>query len=418
MLRMGSRVASDKATTTWSFRWVTALAALTFIVGSPAEVLAGATASERVALAGEPSLVGATDTSQWSPPSPDPSGIEYHPASGDLLVADAEVEETPLYAGANVFRSTTSGGLEDTSNTMAFSNEPAGTAVNPTNGHVFFSDDGKDRVFEVHIGPDGEYGSADDAVTSFSTRPFGSTDPEGVAFGAGKLYISDGVGAEVYVIDPGPNGVFDGVSEGGDDLMAHWDTLSLGQPDPEGIAFNGDLTTLFIVSHVARSDVTEVTPQGTLVEQIELSFLGTRSPGGLAYGPGSVDPSGRVLYLADRGRDSGPNVTNNDGAIFEISLGRVVTTPMLLLKASRRRVERGDRARLVARIIPCTGYEGELVEFHRRGRKIATKASSAGCVARKRFRIWRASSFRAAHPELGYSNRVTIRIRKPNRASS
>src|SRR5256885_11439668 len=39
---------------------------------------------------------------------------------------------------------------------------------NPTNGHLFFSDDDLLKVFEVDLGPDGVYGTADDRVTSRS----------------------------------------------------------------------------------------------------------------------------------------------------------------------------------------------------------------------------------------------------------
>ncbi|MGH8471369.1 MAG: hypothetical protein ACREVJ_02685 [Gammaproteobacteria bacterium] len=243
-----------------------------------------------------------------SPPSPDPTGIEYLPASGSLLIADSEVEETPLFAGANVFRATTGGVLLATSSTTAFSNEPAGIAVNAANGHVFFSDDKKKRVFEVHVGPDAQYGTADDSVTSFATPPFGSNDPEGLAFGAGKLYIADGAGAEVYVVDPGPNGAFDGVSEGGDDVVTHWDTLSLGQPDPEGIAFNGDLGTLFIVGNRATRDVTEATPQGALVGWTDRAvLLGHAGSGGTgvrawqrrSVGEGSLSGRPRAGQRAD-----------------------------------------------------------------------------------------------------------------------
>lgn len=389
--------------------YLAALTALTIVLGPLMPSPATATAWTRSSLIGSPSLVRVIDTSKWSPASPDSSAIEYLPASGSLLVADSEVEETLLFAGVNVFHATTGGVLLATSSTTAFSNEPTGTAVNAANGHVFFADDNQARVFEVHVGPDAQYGTADDSVTSFATPPFGNNDPEGLAFGAGKLYITDGTGAEVHVVDPGPNGAFDGVSEGGDDVVTHWDTLSLGQPDPEGIAFNSDLGTLFIVGKGATRDVTEATPEGALVGQIELSFLSTQTPAGLAYGRGSVDQSERVLYLADRGRDSGPSTTNNDGAIFEISLGR---KPSVLLEASRRRVQRGDRVRLIARIAPCAGHQGDPIEFYRRGRMIASEASSSACVARVRVRILKTTRFRAFQPDLGSSNRVRIRVKR------
>jgi hypothetical protein len=106
--------------------YLAALTALTIVLGPLMPSPAMATAWTRSSLTGSPSLVRVIDTSILSPPIPDPSGIEYLPASGSLLVADAEVEEAPL-AGVNVFRATTGGVLLATSSTTAFSNEPTGT---------------------------------------------------------------------------------------------------------------------------------------------------------------------------------------------------------------------------------------------------------------------------------------------------
>ena len=49
-------------------------------------------------------------------------------------------------------------------------------------------------------GPDGVHGTADDAVSNFSTSAFGSTDPEGVEYdpATGRLFVCDGAGIEIY----------------------------------------------------------------------------------------------------------------------------------------------------------------------------------------------------------------------------
>src|SRR5437867_10227159 len=193
-------------------------------------------------------LVQTVNTSAWSPPSPDPAGITLLP-NGHLLISDSEVEECvnsnpPVYwHGVNLFEADRSGTLLATATTYTpppgsctpffgpgpnFTSEPTGLAINPTNGHLFISDDDKKRIFEVDLGPDGKYGTADDTVTSFSTSPLNpavKVDPEGVAFGEGDLFvvsggISGGGGdAAVYQIDPGPNGRFDGVPPAGDDVV-------------------------------------------------------------------------------------------------------------------------------------------------------------------------------------------------------
>ena len=38
-------------------------------------------------------VIRTVQTSLWSPPSPDPSGIAYRPDTGQLITCDAEVEE-------------------------------------------------------------------------------------------------------------------------------------------------------------------------------------------------------------------------------------------------------------------------------------------------------------------------------------
>jgi uncharacterized protein YjiK len=279
-------------------------------------------------------LVNTVLTSIWSPPSPDPGGISYLPGSNRLLVSDSEVDKMPPYfTGKNVYISTLSGSLEGTCSTIAFSEEPTGVAENPGNGHIFFSDDHWGRVFEVNPGADGSYCTADDRVTYISTKAFNSYDPEGVAYGQGKLFVADGEGKEVYVVDPGANSVFDGVAPAGDDQVTHFDTSSLNLLDPEGIEYRADQNTLLIVASTSNI-IAETTLAGTLVHYHDISFLvSTDTPrSGLAYGPGSQGPSGNHVYLVSRGIDNGADPNENDGRIFEIALSplTVVYLPIIL----------------------------------------------------------------------------------------
>src|SRR6266498_1501507 len=166
-------------------------------------------------------LVRTFDTSTWSNPSPDPSGIDYWPAMGKFLISDSEIEESvggnpPVYwHGYNVFFSTLSGSLAGNCTTFTsdpvgltynnFSNEPTGVAINPNNNHIFFSNDGANsRMFELGLGPDGVYCTPDDTVTKISvTSLYGATDAEDVTYANNTLYESDGINAEVYVIPLG-----------------------------------------------------------------------------------------------------------------------------------------------------------------------------------------------------------------------
>jgi uncharacterized protein YjiK len=259
-------------------------------------------------------------TSSWVPPSPDPAGAAYFSGSNTLLIADSEVNEMPIYADVNIFESTFSGTVVETSNTLSFSNEPTGIAYNPANGHFFISDDNADEVFEIDAGNDGIIGTADDNITSFDTRIFSSEDPEGIAFDTwqGHLFVVDGVNTQVYEIDPGNNGIFDGPPSDGDDVISQFDTNILGLTDPEGIEFNPDNGTLYIVSG-DEDFIMETDRDGNAVRSIDITFLNARTPAGLAYAPSSTTPGENSLYIVDRGVDNDTNPLENDGKIYEIT---------------------------------------------------------------------------------------------------
>jgi len=274
-----------------------------------------------------PTLVRLTKTSQWSPPSPDPMGIAYRASTNTLLIADSEVEETvsgiTLWQGVNVWETSLTGAVQKTQATWpAFSSEPTDVAVNPSDGHVFFSDDDADKIWEVKLGTSGLVGKSDETVTSFSTRTFPlAVDPEGLAYGAGSLFIADGAGTEIWRVQPGPNGRFDGPPPGGDDVLSHFDTAALGQNDPEAVEYNPDAGTLFVGSRKTKI-VAEVTLGGSLIRTYDLSGAATfKNSSGIAYAPTSNDPSSRSLYIVDRGVDNNTTPTENDGQLFEFRVG-------------------------------------------------------------------------------------------------
>ena len=75
------------------------------------------------------------------------------PATGRLLVADAEVEKVPSFAGKKHLSSELDGTLLNSYSVFFFTNEPTGISVNRTNNHIFIHDDVKRKVFEVNLGP-------------------------------------------------------------------------------------------------------------------------------------------------------------------------------------------------------------------------------------------------------------------------
>ena len=272
------------------------------------------------------SLVNIIDTSNaaWNPSAPDPSGVDYFPLTGKLLIVDSEVEEMSNYfQGKNVYQSTTSGTLGATCSTTAYSGEPSGVAINPNNNHIFISDDNgsNDKVYEISLGADNTYCTADDTVTITNVASlYGATDAEDVAYGNNTLFIAGGDAAEVYRVPLGANGVLGG---GDDGAMTHFDTTVLGFSDMESIGYNADSGTLFIASpKPTQRYLGETTPTGTLLRAYDLALMGSdgniRSD--VAYAPGSQNPSLKNIYIASRGVDNNDNRNENDGKVWEINI--------------------------------------------------------------------------------------------------
>lgn len=280
--------------------------------------------------AAENCLIQTIDTSVWSPPSPDPSGIVYVPASGRFLVVDGEVEEMPIFAGVNGYETSSAGALLATHSTTNFSNEPVGIGYNPDNGHFYIADDNDHKIFDADLGLDQTLGTADDIVTSFSTTGLGAgEDPEGVTYGAGILYVAGGSGNKIYRIDPGVNGVFEA---GGDDVISSFDSAALGAQDPEGVVYNPDNNSLFVVS--TKGVVIETSTTGTLLRTIDLKPYGVDKTSDAAYAPSSTNPAVFSLYVTERGVDNNADPNENDGKIYEFSLDPSCISPSILKNGS------------------------------------------------------------------------------------
>ncbi|MER9584907.1 RTX toxin [Mesorhizobium sp. M0276] len=262
-------------------------------------------------------------TSLWSPPSPDPTDLVYISHLDTLLVADSEVDEMSIFTGKNLYQMNLNGTLAGTLTTINFSDEPSGIAYNPTNHHLFFTDDtGTKSVYELNPGRDGLYNTSDDLVTSFKTAAFGSTDPEGIAYDTkrGVLYVADGTTQTIYTIAAGPNGKFDGVpSTGGDDVVTSFSARALGTPGDESIAYDSVHDLLYIIA--SAKSVAMVTPTGQLLGTLDISAAHAHKPSGMALAPSSDDPSHSMsLYITDRGIDNDSHPTENDGKIYEFHI--------------------------------------------------------------------------------------------------
>jgi uncharacterized protein YjiK len=269
-------------------------------------------------------LVRTVQTSLWSPSSPDPSGITYNPSTGELIIADGEVDEISrlFTTRKNVYRSSLAGVLQGTMTTIAYSREPTGASYNPGDGHIFYSDDSKRVIFEIDPGSDGQLDSADDLITSFSVTPFAGRDPEDVSYDVidRALWIIDGLNAEVYHVRPGANNRFDGIPPGGDDVLRQFDTRGLGIIDPEGIYRNPTTGNLLITSR-STTWLWEVTTSGALVHQYDVSAANALKLAGVTLAPGSTSPGVTNVYMVDRAVDNDTNSSENDGRMYEFTLG-------------------------------------------------------------------------------------------------
>jgi hypothetical protein len=277
-------------------------------------------------------LIRTINTAKFSPPSPDPSDIAYLSSTDTLLACDGEVEEMPIYRGANLFEMTRSGTLLATYTTAtttaypnpnAYSNEPVGCVSNSNNGHVFIADDDRKKVYEINPGKDGALFTKDDILTSFSTLTVcGSSDPEGIAYGQGSLFIIDGLNAEVYKVTT-KDGIFDGNGES----CTHFDTALSGSgvTDPEGIVYDPDNPShLYVVGRPANRLAhfkLNATGGGHLVRTISIAAANPKNPAGLAAVPKHKTTNDKThIFIADRRVDNNTDPKENDGKIYQFSV--------------------------------------------------------------------------------------------------
>ena len=284
------------------------------------------------------SAVRVFDTSKnaWNPSSPDPAGIAYWPRTGRLLIVDSEVEEMPNYfTGKNVFDTTLSGTLTGTCTTYdlsgrGFSDEPSGIAINPSNNRFYMTDDDSYELIEIYLGRDNTYCTADDATTIINIKTlYNIQDPEDVAYGNNTVFIAGGTYSQVYALPLGADGALGG---GDDGPKSEFDTGALGFNDLEGIAYNADQNTLFIVSADSNDRyLGEITLTGQFLRAYTLSFMGSASNlrSGITYAPSSQYPGIKTIYIVSRGVDNGPNPNENDGKVWEVILGDPPPTPTL-----------------------------------------------------------------------------------------
>lgn len=268
-------------------------------------------------------LVQITATSMWTPASPDPSGVVWLPGAGELVVVDSEVNETTGagWHDANLWRSTLSGVVVGVGTFWGpnaanggFSDEPTGVGHDPITNTLFVSDDDAQTLWVILPGGDLAFGTSDDVVTAIDAGAYGSSDTEDPEFVNGFLYLLDGVGREIYRIDP-VNAVFGD----GDDQMTQFDISHLGPTDYEGLSSSPGRGTLYVGARTTE-EIFEISTTGTLIRTIDvggISQIGNIS--GLAVAPASNGSGELRFFVVDRGVDNNSDPSENDGRMFEIA---------------------------------------------------------------------------------------------------
>ena len=279
------------------------------------------------------SLVRRIDTSQFDPASPDPSGVVHLPGPDRLAIVDSEVDETTGagHNSTNYWQVTRTGSVTATGDTLDYTREPTGLGHDAGTNTLFVStDSGGSGVHVVRPGGDGAFGTGDDIRSYLDTEAFGVSDNEDPEYhaGTGHLFFADGANTEVYRVDP-VNGVF----ADGDDVVSHFDVGQYGVLDIEGLASDPGRGTLLVGDRPSRQ-IYEVTTDGALVRVIDASGIsGLSQLSGLAMAPSSVG-SGLNYWIVDRARDNGADSNENDGKLFEITLGEVGNSAPVLTSVS------------------------------------------------------------------------------------
>jgi hypothetical protein len=269
------------------------------------------------------SLVRTTHTSLWSPPSPDPSCVTFRAETGDFYTTDNEVDEVAIFGGVTLWRHDAFGNVSQTFNLTGFTNEPSGIFFDPAGGRAWISDDNIRVIHRIDFGPDGEFLSGDDVVADIDGLvAAGCDDPEDVTYNPfdGKLYITSVDSDELCVIAPGPNGDFDDAAPIGDDVVTTINLAPQGILKPKGVTHDPLTDTLIIADRgtsTPNRDLWQTTLGGVVLRKIDGTVPGGYKPSGVTFGPSTVNPMLRALFVSDNAVDNGVDEFENDGKIHE-----------------------------------------------------------------------------------------------------
>jgi len=247
-------------------------------------------------------------------PSTDPAGVGYNSHSGQLLIADSEINEMTEWVGKNIFIADLNGSqLYNSFKTIQVSQddyEPTGITYNPLDSAYYITNDNTMQLYKYRI--------AGDSPTllqawDLSEQPYHIDDPEGITVNPenGHLFVCDGNAGQIKVAELQVNQ--------SDLVLKNQFQVKPNISDPEGIAFLPGTNELFIVSGPDMK-VFRYTTDGKFKVAYDLSGLEPApiAPQGCTFAPGSDNQSLLSLYIADAGIDNNESTNCQDGCIYEI----------------------------------------------------------------------------------------------------
>jgi hypothetical protein len=258
--------------------------------------------------------------------STDPTDMVYDPTTGSFFLCDSEIDESPYHAANNLWQLDGSAGLEQAISLDGFSHEPTGLAlwVDPSGGkHLFISDDDQDQIFEV------DPANPTVVLHSFSTLPFGCTDPEDLSINPnnGNLFVLSEKNFTIYEISQDGQTVVSTAV-----LPDIFRMPKTGTPSLEGLVYDA-ADDQFFVSGGFSPNIYVISRTGEVLQTINLLKHYPNTDGAHVYPKGmelapSSDGSGHMsLWVTDYGKDQVP-----DGRVIEIVLDRPASdTPSLAM---------------------------------------------------------------------------------------
>ncbi|MEX1133540.1 MAG: hypothetical protein WED83_01700, partial [Acidimicrobiia bacterium] len=248
------------------------------------------------------------NTSVWSPPSGEPSGVAYL-GGGRLLVVDTNFNEPD----SNGWEYTLDNGqVENRATGVA---EPTGVDYDPGTNTLFISsDDHEGQKVEVIR----NFDTPQETRATIDTEALGSFDTEDPAYDQIEdiLYFVDGADSRIYRIDPGNDGLFN--TSG--DTSTSYSIASLNpnsNRDWEGLAWDPASGNLLLGNRHDKVIYEINKSNGTLINTIDATGInGLLFISGLGTAPSTRTPGQRSIWVTDRGTST----------LFELSIDGSGTT--------------------------------------------------------------------------------------------